>query len=310
MVMKTVCVVGASNIDIQGRPWSKLVARDSNIGTVRFSPGGVGRNIAENLARLSVRTRLISAVGNDAYGLGILEDARKLGLDMSGSLIAGGRDTSVYLCILDEANDMALAINDMALSDAITIDFIESRRRLIEDSAVCVLDTNFSEDVLGHLLQSFQDTVFFLDPVSAAKADKVREHVGRFHTIKPNRLEAEVLSGIPIRTDSDLVRAAALFHREGVRQVFVTLGRDGVFCSTPEGSLRLPAPNVTVKSATGAGDAFTAGLVLGYLRGLDAGGSARLASAAAAVTLSGEGTINPSMSAGVLAQKAKELGLC
>ena len=47
-----VTVVGGMNMDIGGRPHGKLVARDSNPGTVRMSPGGVGRNIAHNMSLL------------------------------------------------------------------------------------------------------------------------------------------------------------------------------------------------------------------------------------------------------------------
>ena len=270
------------------------------------SPGGVGRNIAENLARLGVPTRLLSVVGDDVYGKLILEEARRAGLSAEDTLVLPGASSSVYLCILDETNDMAVAVNDMAICERMTADFIDSRRNVIENAALCILDTNFPAEVLEHLLGTFTDTTFFLDPVSAAKAVRVRELIGRFHTVKPNRLEAEVLSGIPIHSDEDLPKAAAILHQKGVRQVFITLGRDGVFCSTTGGTERIAAPSVTIASATGAGDAFTAGLALGWLRGLDAVQSARLASAAAAIALSSTATINPAMSPEALYEKAKE----
>jgi pseudouridine kinase len=152
--------------------------------------------------------------------------------------------------------------------------------------------------------------VFFLDAVSTAKAKKVARLIGCFHTIKPNRLEAEVLSGIEIRSDGDLERAASFFHTKGVRQVFISLGEGGVFYSTPDGSGRVAAPRVKIVNATGAGDAFLAALALGHLRGLDAAGSARLATAAAALAMAHENTINPGMSPETLNEKAKELGLC
>ena len=62
-----VTVIGGSNMDIQGFPNNPLVMKDSNPGKVDISMGGVGRNIAENLSRLDVNTKLISAMGNDLY---------------------------------------------------------------------------------------------------------------------------------------------------------------------------------------------------------------------------------------------------
>ena len=61
-------IVGGANMDIHGAPNAALRQHDSNPGTVQSSPGGVARNIAENLARLGVDCRLIAAVGNDHHG--------------------------------------------------------------------------------------------------------------------------------------------------------------------------------------------------------------------------------------------------
>ena len=70
-------VIGGVNIDIVGYPYSKLIPQDSNIGGVKLSLGGVGRNIAENLVRLGVDTKLISILGDDIYGKKILDEAKK-----------------------------------------------------------------------------------------------------------------------------------------------------------------------------------------------------------------------------------------
>ena len=68
MAEKARCaVVGAANIDIGGFPLGRLSLRDSNPGRITLSAGGVGRNIACNLARLGVETRLIAALGTDAF---------------------------------------------------------------------------------------------------------------------------------------------------------------------------------------------------------------------------------------------------
>jgi pseudouridine kinase len=302
-----VCVIGGSNVDIQGSPREALIPRDSNIGSVRISMGGVGRNIAENLALLGVRTKLLSVVGDDSYGTMLLDEARRVGLDMQDTLVLSGEMSSVYLCILDEHKDMAMAINSMDIYERMTVDFIKTKHHVIENAALCVLDTNIPSEVLEYILSTFRTTAFFLDPVSTAKAAKVRDLIGRFHTIKPNRLEAELLTGIAIAGEVDLRRAAAFFHSKGVRQVFISLGRDGVFCSTPDGCTLIKAPDVTVASATGAGDAFMAALAFGWLNDIDAYGSARLATAAAAITLEHENTINPALSAELLFKKEKEL---
>ena len=68
MNTKYVTVIGGVNVDIVGFPNSPLVAQDSNPGTIRVSFGGVGRNIAENIVKLGVPTKLLSAIGDDVFG--------------------------------------------------------------------------------------------------------------------------------------------------------------------------------------------------------------------------------------------------
>lgn len=289
-------VIGGSNIDITGFPSGTLIPRDSNPGTVRFSPGGVGRNIAENMARLGVRTRLISVVGDDVHGRRIMKEAAAIGLDMNDSVILRDVPTSIYLCVLDESNDMAVAINQMESIEALGVDHIESRRALIENARLCVVDTNLPQVVLDHLLATYDRPDFFLDPVSGVKALKVKDRIGRFHTIKPNRMEAEVLAGISIRDDADLRAAAGILHARGVRRIFISMGGDGVFVSADGMSRRVPNLVSKVVNASGAGDAFMAGLAYAYFRDLPPEEAARAALAASAIAMAGVPTINPRMS--------------
>ena len=60
-------VIGGLNMDILGTPSHSFVQRDSNIGRVRLTPGGVGRNIASHLARLGAPVELMAVLGNDVY---------------------------------------------------------------------------------------------------------------------------------------------------------------------------------------------------------------------------------------------------
>ncbi len=305
-----VCVIGGSNVDIQGFPDRELIYNDSNVGKVKLSLGGVGRNVAENLVRLGVATHLISVIGDDVYGAKILEEARRIGLNMEDTLVLGGEQTSIYLSILDHTMDMVLAINHMDIMDRMTLDFIKGKQHVIESAALCILDTNVPAGVLEYVLTTFRNTVFFLDPVSTVKAYKVKELVGRAHTIKPNRLEAEILSGMPIRGAADLEQAAGILHAKGVRDIFISLGAEGLFYSNGEVAGRLRTPQVKVVSATGAGDAALAALAYGHLRGKRIDELGKLALAASIIALSSENTINPAMSERLLYDKVKELESC
>lgn len=304
------CILGGANIDTQGFPNDKFIFSDSNPGKVKVSLGGVGRNIGENLVKLGVDTRLISAVGDDFYGNKILEDARLVGLNMVDSFIFKGQSSSTYLCILNEKGDMVAAISHMDIYDNITIDLIEQKKYIIDNSKLCVIDTNIPEKVIEYVVTHNKNTAFFLDTVSTTKAKRVKDIIGYFHTIKPNKLEAEILSGMEINDNDDIKKAGEFFINKGVKNVFITLGKDGVFYCDSKNTKLLKTPQVKVVNATGAGDAFVAGLAYSYLNNYDLDYTACFSSAASILALSHENTINPSMSLEKINNKMKEIGLC
>lgn len=305
-----VCVLGGSNMDIVGFPSGKLNVHDSNPGKVKISLGGVGRNIAENLVHLGIETKLISALGDDMYGKKILDHANAIGLDMKSSMILSQRPTSTYLAILDEEGDMATAISQMDIFDELSIDFIQSQRQVIEHSKVCVIDTNMPESVIGYVLDNFKNTDFFLDTVSTTKALKIKGHIGSFHTIKPNKMEAELLSGVKIFGKGDLLKTSEYFLNQGVSRVFITLGEEGVFFNDGRTNKLIAAPKVKPVNATGAGDAFVAALAYCHFNHMETEASARFAMGAAVMALSYEETINPNISKQRINQIMKETGLC
>lgn len=302
-----VCVIGGSNVDIQGFPTAELIYRDSNVGKVKVSMGGVGRNIAENLVRMGVHTKLISAIGDDLYGDKILEEAKSVGLDMVDTLVVQGGETSTYLSILDDSKDMILAISHMDIMEHLTIEFIKRKHHIIENAALCILDTNLPLETIEYILTTFKDKQFFLDTVSSTKAQKVASLIGYFNTIKPNRIEAEMLTGVPIKSETDATIAADRFHEKGVVNVFISMGEKGIYASGPEGGQFIKAPKIEIVNATGAGDAFIAALAKASLMELTQLETAKMAIAASGIALSHENTINPQMSEGLLFKKMEVL---
>ena len=291
-----VTVVGGMNMDIGGRPYKKLVAKDSNPGAVRMSPGGVGRNIAHNMSLLGLDVRLLTAFGDDVYAQKLAAVCGELGIDISQSPVIPGGHTSTYLFVNDESGDMQLAVSDMDIYDHLTPQVLQSRRQLLDGSQVVVLDTNLPAETVAWVAKHCRAPIF-ADPVSSAKAEKLRPVLGRLHTLKPNRIEAELLSGVAISDDASLRRAADALLETGLHRVFISLGADGVFAADRSGQvLHLPAPEGNIVSTTGCGDSFMAALAWAYLQGSDLERSARAGLAASTITMASADTINPAMS--------------
>ncbi len=289
-------VVGGVNMDIGGMPNAPLVPADSNPGHVRMSLGGVGRNIAHNMALLGVDTRMLTVFGDDLYAQRIAASCGELGIDISRSLQVPGGSTSTYLFIADERGDMALALSDMDIYEHLTPAFLASRAPLLNNAQVVVVDANIPAQSIQWLADHVRLPIF-ADPVSTAKAEKLRPVLGKLHTLKPNRLEAELLSGVSITGEDSLDRAADALLDTGLRRVFISLGGDGVLAADHNSRCRLPCLPGNMVNTTGCGDAFMAALVWAYLEGTDLKRTAQAGLAASALAMESPDTINPSMSA-------------
>ena len=288
-----ICVIGGSNIDIEGYPNGELLLGDSNPGIVKTSLGGVGRNIAENLARLGIETKFLSVVGNDGHGKRVLDHAKAIGLDMEDALIADA-PTSTYLSVLDATRDMHVGIAHMDILQRLDTAYIQAHAAIINNARFCIVDTNLPE-ILAYLVTQYE-VPFVLDTVSASKAVKAKHLLGHFHTIKPNKLEAEVLSGIAIQTEKDLQKVGRYFMDQGVQQSFITMGAKGVYYKTRDAEGIITSEPVEMVSATGAGDAFAAGLVYSLCKQKETEDTVQFAMGASLMAIHSEDTINPNIS--------------
>jgi len=289
-------VFGVSVFDICGFTDNNYRSNDSNPGKVRTSFGGVCRNIAECMARVGVNTKFISVLGDDEAGLRMMDHSKVMNYDMSESLIVKGGSTPTYMAILDEQGEMVSAVVDMKIIDAFTTDFIDSKADIIKNSEYMILDSD-RPDIVEYIIKTFSgDTKFILDPVSAAKAELVKHLIKYFHTIKPNRYEAEVLSGIKINSYEDVKKAGKYFLDLGIKNIFISLDSEGTYYTNGVEEGRIKACDVVVKNTTGAGDSFVAGLGYGYMNNLSLRDTVKYAMAMSVITIGDEDTINPKMS--------------
>jgi len=291
-----VSVIGGSNIDLQGSTDNPLALNDSNPGEISMSVGGVGRNIAENLSRISIPSKIFSYVGADALGEFLIDKTQRANVDTSYIKKHDTLPTSQYLSILDDNNDMLVSISDMRIINEMSIEDIKGYSNTLNQSSVIVIDTNIPTKVIKYITDEFSHVPLFLDPVSITKTSKIIEIIGKFHTVKPNRLEAELITGIKISGRKSMLEAAQSIFDRGCKQIFITLGKEGVFYYDGKENGKYCQRNITVKSANGAGDAFVAGLVYGFLKFNSIEKTAKYASAAATIALKSKNTISSDMS--------------
>ena len=162
-----VVVIGGANVDIKVRSLAPVVLRTSNPGRSHTSPGGVARNVAENLARLGTPTHLIAAVGQDAAGERLLTETRAAGVRVD-HVRRGPHPTGTYTAVLDADGDLLVAVADMAATDALSPEHLRPARELIGHAGMLVLDGNRSPRMLSYVLDIAATTGVqtLIDPVS------------------------------------------------------------------------------------------------------------------------------------------------
>ena len=278
-----VFVIGAVNMDISGTPASALRAGDSNPGRVALSPGGVGRNIAENLRLLGRKVSLVTVTGEDTYGSMIREHCMNAGIDLQYSFTDSLGRTSVYLCVNEQNGDLNVAVSDMAICGELTPAKLEPLLPVLNRGSMVIADANLPEETLAWIAKNVTVPVA-ADPVSVSKAPRLLPLLSRLTLIKPNVPEAELLTGMTIQGDINLSRAADALHRLGVKRVYISLGGRGVWADdVREGGMLIPCAPGTIVNTTGCGDAFVAAAADAFLNGLGTMEAARRALAASSI---------------------------
>lgn len=301
--------IGAANLDLHGHSRAPLILRDSNPGSVYTSAGGVTRNILENLCRMEVSVRLFSAVGDDANGGVILEESRRAGMDVSQTLVVPGERSSCYLALMDSGGDMYAALSDMSILEHVKPCWLETKKDVLLRASAVVCDPCLPPETLEWITGgALAGIPLFADPVSTAYARRLRPFAGKFACLKPNRMELAALTGQDISDDEDMERAAEELLDQGTRCVVVSLGPRGCYWADRDGNrfYRSLRPVERMVDATGAGDAFMAGIVYGFMAGMAPLAAARWALAAGVAAVTSKGTVSTGMSQALIRKILEE----
>jgi len=297
---RPVLAIGAAGLDMVGVLSEPVTERLSNPASIRFSFGGVARNVAENLARLGHPVRLATAVGEDPFGSDLLEHTASCGVDVSPSIHVEGHDTGSYLAVYDQDGTLQMALEDMQVLQALTPAYIRELEPLFEDSSLIFVDANLPPKTLKVLFQQARrlKVPVCADTTSVVLAERLLPYLKYLFLLSTNSKEASVLTN---HTHDVTGRASALevsrfFVNQGVEVVLIALAAFGVVYATSETSGHVPAIRTKVVDPTGAGDALTATTLFGLLNDIPLDDCVRMGVTAASMVLKHTGPVYPGIS--------------
>lgn len=296
---KYIVGVGSANLDVMGRSKRRLVQEDSNPGRIQVSVGGATHNACENAARLGAPVTLVTLTGDDHFGKTIKNACDEAGLDTSHFIIIPGHASSTYMSVHNPNGEMDIAVSDMSIMNEFTIEKLQEKDQLLREASAITFDTGLPQEIINYLLANYGDvTPIFADAVSTTYAEKLVDNLQGVYTLKPNLLEAEILSGMEIKNFDDLEQAAKTIVGKGAKRVFISLGRHGVYYADAEGNTRWRRckPMEQIANATGAGDSFLGAMLYAHINDFDLEDTLKTAMTVSMLTIQSDNTINPQMS--------------
>jgi pseudouridine kinase len=277
-------VVGGINVDVQAFCHAAYVGRDSNPGYVKRSPGGVGRNIAENLALLGLHAEMITILGDSPGWKKLIAPTEHAGIGLGHSPRIPGVPLPTYLCILEDNGALVGAVADMRAIEQLRIEHLEEQKPLLDGAAAVIVDGNIPQTCIEWIAARYGANgvgtsaidiadknhgdarpLLVADPVSSAKAQKFKACFGRFDIAKPNIAEAAVIAGIDKQASLQTIISAMLTTSQLPAELYVSMGERGMKVVENDSvtAISLPSPGLRPHSRnrSGAGDAACAALV-------------------------------------------------
>ncbi len=293
-----IAVAGGINVDIKGKAFDRMDIGSSSPGTIEITPGGVGRNIAHNLALLKVPVMLLSAIGSDAQGAKVLDDTEDCGVCTAHVLHLEDSLTGTYIALLDNSGEMTAALSDMQILEKLDVDYFRSRLEILKEASFIVCDANLPKESIMYIISTanLHNIPVCFEPVSVKKALKVKDCLKGIDFITPSLDELAALTGMDTKS-SEAGQMAARLVELGVRNVITTMGKDGLCHTNAQGSRYYKSIPVPVADVTGAGDSLTAGFLYGIMEQVGIEKALTYGLASAAITIGSKETVNPALSA-------------
>ena len=283
--MKKIIVIGSSNVDMVVRT-SHLPAPGETIlgGEFFMNQGGKGANQAVAIKRLGGNLIFMAKLGNDV-----------LGRQSVGYFKKEGIDTRYIAFDEDSASGVALISVDDHAENSIVV-ASGANMLLNEQDVDKMLEEMCEGDILLMQLEIPLQTVEYAARKAFGKGVKVvlnpaparslpKELFRHLYMVTPNRIEAEMLTGIKIANDADVEIVAEEICAMGVKNVIITLGSKGCLIREEGVSYRIDAFKVEPVDTTAAGDTFNGALCVGLSEGMDLKQAAVMASKASSIAV-------------------------
>ena len=265
-------VIGTVFVDIKGFPDDLYIPEGRNAGRVEIVHGGVGRNVAEDIANVELRPRFVGMVDDTAEGAEVLRKLKNH--KVNTDYVAVTQDgMGMWLAVFNNGGDIAGSISKRPTSDAMLRMLEEKGDEIFADADSIVIEIDLDKELIKTVFryaEKYHKKVYAV-VANMSIASQRRDFLQSIDCFVCNQQEAGILfvcdfSGLtPEELCEELSRRVVSAR---IPSMVVTMGSRGAVYADMNGDKGVyPARKVKVRDTTGAGDAFCAGVAIGLTYG-------------------------------------------
>lgn len=280
-----IVVIGSCNTDMVVKA-SRLPVPGETIlgGTFYMNPGGKGANQAIAASRLGAEVTFISKIGYDLFGLQALEIYKSEKINTEFIFTDQKSPSGIALISVDSFGENSIIVAPGASRFLSKEDIDKAKDRIKEaDIILMQLEVPIETAEYAAAIANEYGKKVILNPAPASILNNA--FLRNVHTILPNRIEAEMLSGIKVTDTDSAHRAAKAIGEKGIENVVITLGKDGTYVKEKDEYTMIPAKVVDTIDTTGAGDVFCGAFSVFLSEGRSLPEAVKFANAAAAIAV-------------------------
>ena len=295
MSNKDIVILGVFVADTAYRASRQPKIGETIIGNeFSLGPGGKGSNQAVAAALAGGNVHFISRLGKDDFANMAISLWEKSGITPHVTQYSDSYTGAAYIFIEDKTGNNAIIVSPGAAAN-INDDDITANKELIQGSRVFMTQLEQSLDAAGTAL-SFAKEGGAITILNPAPAQPLGENILKLcDFVTPNEIEAEQITGTPVKSINDAEIAAGKLLEKGASAAVITLGEQGALFKDNNQIIHQPSYEVgPVVETTGAGDAFNGGLAVALAEEMPIDKALRFACATASISVTRQGTA-PSM---------------
>lgn len=273
----SVCVIGTTFIDCKGFALYEYEPHGRNIGRVEFIHGGVGRNVAENMAAFGLPVTFVSTTDHSSYGNEIVSRLKNSGVRTSNMVRVKENGLGIWMAILSKHGELEGSISKMPDLSLLEKIITTKGEQILEQSSHIILELDLDSEITRQVIQlagRMQKPIYGIPGNMEVISDNP-DLVSGLECFICNDLEAGKLAGVNFRGYEiaplmEILTESLFIKGKSARFMVVTLGKRGsvFYDSTVQLTGYQPSIPSIVVDTSGAGDAFFSGTVMALIQKL------------------------------------------